>query len=92
MKLFFIKGYIHERTLFKQQKYTDLRSWLKRLYPRHRVGQVNIVLDILGGYNKKLLEDLEKEGLNIVNNLVRQCQKWIISQNCEILNAFHTND
>ena len=37
----------------------DLRSGLKRLYPNHKVGQVNIVLDFLGGYNKQILEDLE---------------------------------
>ena len=34
-------GCIHERTLYKQQKYTDLRSGLKRLYPNDKVGQVN---------------------------------------------------
>ena len=38
----------------------DLRSGLKRLYPNHKVDQVNIVLDFLGHYNKQLLEDLEK--------------------------------
>ena len=38
----------------------DLRSRLKRLYPNHTAGQVDIVLDFLGGYNKQLLEDLEK--------------------------------
>ena len=45
-------GCIQERTLCKQQKYTDLRSGLKRLYPNHKVGQVNIVLDFLGCYKK----------------------------------------
>ena len=83
-------GYIHERTLYKQEKYTDLRSGLKRLYPNHKAGQVNVVLDFLRGYNKQLLEDLEKVGLNNVKNLIRQCQKWIILQNCEIVKAFHT--
>ena len=58
-------GCIHERTLCKQQKYTDLKSGLKALYPNHKVGQVNIFLDFLGGYNKLQLEELEKVGLNI---------------------------
>ena len=67
-------GCSHERTLYKQQKYTDLISGLKRLYPNHKVGQVNIVLDILEGYKKRLLGDLERVGLNNVKNLIRQCQ------------------
>ena len=32
------------------------------LYPNHKVGQVIIVLDFLGGYNKPLLENLEEVG------------------------------
>ena len=57
---------IHERTLCKQQKYTDLKSGLKPPYPNHKVGQVNILLDFLGGYNKQQLEELEKVDLNII--------------------------
>ena len=58
-------GCINKRTLCKQQKYTDLKSGLKPPYPNHKVGQVNILLDFLGGYNKQHLEELEKVGLNI---------------------------
>ena len=32
------------------------------LYPNHKVGQVIIVFDFLGGYNKPLLENLEEVG------------------------------
>ena len=59
-------GCIHLRTLCKQQKYTDLKSGLKPLHPNHKVGQVNILLDFLGGYNKQQLEELEKVCLNII--------------------------
>ena len=58
-------GCIHERTLCKQQKYTDLKSGLETLYPNHKVHQVNILLDSLAAYNKQQLEELEKVGLNI---------------------------
>lgn len=49
------------RTLCKQQKYTDLESGLETLYPYHKVRQVNILLDFLGGYNKEQLEKLEEQ-------------------------------
>ena len=49
-------GCIHERTLCKQQKYTELKSGLKTLYPNHKVRQVNILLDFLGGYDKQQLD------------------------------------
>ena len=65
LKELFAIGCIHERTLCKQQKYTDLKSGLKTLYPNHKVGQVNIFLDFSGGYNKQQLEELEKVDLNI---------------------------
>ena len=56
-------GCIDERSLYKQIKYTDLRAGLKRLYPRFSVTKVNIVLDFLAGYNKKLVIDLDKMGI-----------------------------
>jgi len=65
LKELFAIGCIHERTLCKQQKYTDLKSGLETLYPNHKVHQVNILLEFLGGYNKQQLEELEKVGLNI---------------------------
>ena len=83
-------GCDHETTLCKQTKYADLRSGLRRLYPNHKVGQVNVVLYFLGGYNKQLIEGLEKVGLKNVKNLIKQDQKWIISENCETVKAFHT--
>ena len=66
LKKLFAIDCIHERTLCKQQKYTDLKSGLRTRYPNHKVGQVNILLDFLGGYNKQQLEELEKVGLNII--------------------------
>ena len=68
------------RTLYKQKKYSDLRSDQKRL-PNHQVGQENIVFDFLGGYNKQLLEDSEGE-------ILRGMQKAIISNTFTLTRAF----
>ena len=53
---------MEEHYINNRNTIVDLRSGLKRLYPNHKVGQVIIVLDFLGGQNKPLLENLEKVG------------------------------
>ena len=83
-------GRITERDLQKTEKYIDLRTGLKRLYPNYNVVQVNVVLDFLAGYQKQLVTELSKIGLEKVNQLAKKCQKWIISQNCEIVKALYT--
>ena len=83
-------GCIDEQSLYNQHKYTDLRAGLERPYPRFSVTQVNIVFDFLAAYNKQLLIDLDKIGIKDKNNLIRQCQKWVISQNCEIVKAVYS--
>ena len=44
-------GKIDERTLTKQNKYTDLRYGLKRLYSLDTIIQINVVMDFVGGYH-----------------------------------------
>ena len=83
-------GCIDERSLYKQHKCKDLRAGLKRLYPRFSVIQENIVFDFLAGYNKQFVVDLDKIGIKDKTNLIRQCQKWVISQNCEIVKAVYS--
>ena len=46
-------GKIEERTLTKQNKYTDLRYGLKRLYSLDTTIQINVVMDFVGGYHSK---------------------------------------
>ena len=38
----------------KMEKYAPLRMELKRQFPGYQVKQVNIVMDVLGGYSKEL--------------------------------------
>ena len=82
-------GTIAERTKYKQNKYVDLRLGIKNLYPGYKVKLITIVFDYLGVYNK----DLDKElnmlfGPKVARVTIERSQKWVISQNCEIVKRF----
>ena len=51
-------GKIEGRTLTKQNIYTDLQYGLKRLYSLDTIIQINVVMDFVGGYHSKLVNDL----------------------------------
>ena len=73
-------GTIAERTKYKQNKYSDLRLGIKNF---------SIVFDYLGAYYK----DLDKElnmlfGPKVARLTIERSQKWVISQNCEIVKRF----
>ena len=86
-------GKIEERTLTKQNKYTDLLYGLKRLYSLDTIIQINVVMDFVGGYHSELVNDfinLFGERRTVVE-LLMDCQKWVWSQNCEIIKKlYHT--
>ena len=86
-------GKIEEKTLTKQNKYTDLRYGLKRLYSLDAIIQINVVMDFVGRYHSKLVNDfinLFGERRTAVE-LLMDCQKWVWSQNCEIIKKlYHT--
>ena len=78
-------GQINDRNDYKKWKYVDLRLGLRKLYPDYNIKQTNIVFNVLGDFNntlKKELSDLYHE--KDVTKVLTNCQKWIISQNCEI--------
>ena len=82
-------GTIAGRTKYKQNKYVDLRWEIKNLYPGYKVKLITIVFDYLGVYNK----DLDKElnmlfGPKVARVTIALSQKWVISQNCEIVKRF----
>ena len=83
-------GKIIERDKMKTEKYAELRGSLKRLYPNYEITQINIVFDFLAGFHKELVSKLHSVGLDNVSEIVKKCQKWIISQNCEIIKALYT--
>ena len=82
-------GTIAERTKYKQNKYLDLRLGIKNLYPGYKVKLITIVFDYLGAYYK----DLDKElnmlfGPKVARLTIERSQKWVISENCEIVKRF----
>lgn len=82
-------GTIPDRTKNKQEKYVDLRLGIKYLYPGFKVSQINVVFDYLGAHHKELNKDLSKLfGTQVTNLTIERSQKWIISQNCEIVKRF----
>ena len=44
----------------KTRKYTTVREELKERYLGYEVRQTNIVVDILGGFDRKLMDELSK--------------------------------
>ena len=100
-------GKIADRTSKKQMKYRDLRSGIKQMYPQHKVTQVNIVFDFLGNYYKELktqvhnhviLRNTDKQQISSkitsekeTRYLLQKSQKWILSQNVEIVKRLYRN-
>ena len=86
-------GKIEERTLTKQNKYTGLQYGLKRLYSLNTITQINVVMDLVGGYHSNLVNDfinLFGERRTVVE-LLMDWRKWVWSQNCNIIKKlFHT--
>ena len=78
-------GQINDRNDYKKRKYLDLRLGLRKLHPDYNIKQTNIVFNVLGDFNntlKKEFSDLSHK--KDVTKVLTNCQKWIISQNCEI--------
>ena len=69
----------------KQEKYIDLRKGIKNLYKDHTVTQINEVFDL----------KMEKELNNITGTdketeyVIIKCQKWLLSQNNEIVKKLY---
>ena len=84
-------GQINDKNDYKKRKYLDLRLGLRKLYPDYEIKQTNIVFNFLGDFNttlKKELSDLAHK--KDVTKVLTNCQKWIISQNCEITKKFYS--
>ena len=85
-----VPGTIPARTMFKRDKYADLRLGVKSLYSIHKVSRMQVAFDFLAAHSI----DLAKELANILQDkkavgvTIEKAQKWIISQNCEIVKRF----
>ena len=82
-------GCIAKREKEKQDKYSEMRKSLERLNRGYEIDQINVVFDFLGCYSKQLECQIKRlcEGEE-AKLVIEQCQKWVLSQNCEIVKNF----
>ena len=80
-------GTIPARTMFKRDKYADLRIGVNNLYSGHKVSGIDVIFDFLVAYSTHLENELTKilHDKKVVSKTIEKSQKWIISQNCEIV-------
>ena len=87
-------GLISDRWETKQDKSRELRAGIKHQYPDYKVIPVNVVFDFLAEYHQSLKNDrnehLTGKTEEETQYLIMKSQKWIISQNVEIVNNFCT--
>ena len=88
-------GLISDRWKTKQDKCRELRPGIRHHYLDYKVKQVNVVFDFLAEYHQSLKNDLNEHstGKNEEEEqyLIMKSQKWIISQNVEIVKNFCTS-
>ena len=84
-------GKSEERTPTKQKKYTGQRYELKRLHSLGTIIQINVVMEFVGGYHSKLVNELSNlfGERRTVCELLMDFQKWVLSQNCEIIKKLY---
>ena len=60
------------------------------MYPGHKVSSVQVVFDFLAAHSINLAKELADILLDkkAVSGMTEKAQKWIISQNCEIVKRF----
>ena len=82
---------ISDRWKTKQDKYRELRAGIRHQYLDYKVNQVNLVFDFRAEYHQSLKNDLNEHlaGNNEeeAQYLIMKSQKWIISQNGEIVKS-----
>ena len=74
-----VPGTIPARTVFKRDKYEDLRLGVTSLYPGHKVTRVQVVIDFLAANSihwAKELADILRDRKAV--GVITEKQKWII--------------
>ena len=73
----------------KTLKYAPLRLELKQQYPGYRINQVNIIIDVLGGYSKELYSSVrDLLGAEGSRECLRRMQKSVLSSSLNIVRSF----
>lgn len=73
----------------KDTKYAALRWEFKRQYPGFEIRQVNLIVDVLGGYSKNVGRSArELLGAKRGREVLRQVQKAVLSASLNIARTF----
>ena len=67
------------------------KDWSEEFfYSGHIVNNIEVIFDFLAAYSTDLENELTKilEDKRVVSKTIEKSQKWIISQNCEIVKRF----
>ena len=78
-----------QREKEKTHKYAPLRLELKQQYPGYRINQVNIIIDVLGGYSKELYSSVrDLLGAERSRECLKRMQKSVLSSSLNIARSF----
>lgn len=73
----------------KTSKNAPLRYELRRRYPRYKIEQHNIIIDVLGGSSRSVKESLRQlVGSGRCNSVLRNMQKTVVSSSLNIARTF----
>ena len=72
----------------KTEKYGPLRWELSRCYPGYRIVQLNVIMDVLGGWSQDLEAEMKKTfGLRSLD-ILQRVQKAVLSGSLSIARMF----
>ena len=76
-----------KKTSEKTMNYAPLEWELKQRYPGYEIHKYNIILHVLGGWNKDLDVTMQKLVGSKVKDVLKKMQKACLSRTLKILNA-----
>ena len=72
----------------KTEKYEPLRWELTRQYPGYKIVQVNVIMDVLGGWSKELDVEMNKIFGARSSDVLKRMQKAVLSSSLNIARTF----
>ena len=74
----------------KEKKYKTIQTNLRLDYPGYEIDQITLVMDVLGGHSKTLVENIEKifNDKSEVRYIIRDMHKCVISSAAHLVRCF----
>ena len=73
----------------ENRKYASLRWEIKKQYPGYKITQINIIMDVLGGFSKGLSSNLrEILGAKCSRGVLGRMQKSVLSSSLNVVRTF----